>query len=149
MSVVFVLSSRRRHTSCALVTEVQTCALPNNCAEAVAAPLRPGPGPGSPAATIPRHFSQPRRALAPAPARDSAGRKPAQMPATTTSTADLSSPASPGTRLTRGLVDPDSTLEARFTRTPRRISLSGVQPLVRLPLMQHLRAQGDRLATGA
>src|SRR3546814_3462796 len=28
MSVFFVLSSRRRHTRCALVTGVQTCALP-------------------------------------------------------------------------------------------------------------------------
>src|SRR3546814_5030556 len=86
-----------------------------------------GPGPGSPAATIPRHFSQPRRALAPAPARDSAGRKPAQRPATMTSTAELSSPASAGTGLTRGVVDPDYTLEDRFTRTRGRIYLSGVQ----------------------
>src|SRR3546814_7930535 len=28
MSIVFVFSSRRRHTRCALVTGVQTCALP-------------------------------------------------------------------------------------------------------------------------
>src|SRR3546814_8839084 len=88
----------------------------HGCAGTVATPRRPGPGPGSPAATIPRHFSQPRRALAPAPARDSAGRKPAQRPATMTSTAELSSPASAGTGLTRGVVDPDYTLEDRFTR---------------------------------
>src|SRR3546814_10542399 len=35
--IVFFFSSRRRHTRCALVTGVQTCALPiyipNNCAE--------------------------------------------------------------------------------------------------------------------
>src|SRR3546814_4071776 len=29
--VVFFFSSRRRHTSCALVTGVQTCALPISC----------------------------------------------------------------------------------------------------------------------
>src|SRR3546814_4803407 len=85
----------------------------HDCAGTVATPRRPGPGPGSPAATIPRHFSQPRRALAPAPARDSAGRKPAQRPATMTSTAELSSPASAGTGLTRGVVDPDYTLDDR------------------------------------
>src|SRR3546814_11198211 len=34
----FVLSSRRRHTRCALVTGVQTCALPISAAQAVLAP---------------------------------------------------------------------------------------------------------------
>src|SRR3546814_1164543 len=32
--VVFFFSSRRRHTRCALVTGVQTCALPISCAQA-------------------------------------------------------------------------------------------------------------------
>src|SRR3546814_6763876 len=153
-TLFFFFSSRRRHTRCALVTGVQTCALPiwqrarHDCAGTVATPRRPGPGPGSPAATIPRHFSQPRRALAPAPARDSAGRKPAQRPATMTSTAELSSPASAGPGLTRRVVDPDYTLEDRFTRTRRRIYLSGVPALVRLPLMPRLREEAAGLDTG-
>src|SRR3546814_2671108 len=55
--MMFFFSSRRRHTRCALVTGVQTCALPissagsrcgcANSAERLAdAPLRPGPGRG-------------------------------------------------------------------------------------------------------
>src|SRR3546814_7073131 len=35
--VIFFFSSRRRHTRCALVTGVQTCALPISCRQAVAA----------------------------------------------------------------------------------------------------------------
>src|SRR3546814_3036305 len=65
-----------------------------------------------------------------------------------TSTAELSSPASAGTGLTRGVVDPDYTLEDRFTRTRGRIYLSGVQALVRLPLMQRLRDEAAGLDTG-
>ncbi|HVI59601.1 MAG TPA: indolepyruvate ferredoxin oxidoreductase family protein [Luteimonas sp.] len=65
-----------------------------------------------------------------------------------TSTAELSSPASAGTGLTRGVVDPDYTLEDKFTRTRGRIYLSGVQALVRLPLMQRLRDQAAGLNTG-
>src|SRR3546814_6985943 len=37
MLVFFVFSSRRRHTRCALVTGVQTCALPICCAEELTA----------------------------------------------------------------------------------------------------------------
>src|SRR3546814_18016031 len=39
--VFFLFSSRRRHTRCALVTGVQTCALPI-CVERYAGALRPG-----------------------------------------------------------------------------------------------------------
>ncbi|MDO5610180.1 MAG: indolepyruvate ferredoxin oxidoreductase family protein, partial [Pseudomonadota bacterium] len=56
-----------------------------------------------------------------------------------TSTAELSSPASAGLALTRGLSDPDYTLEDKYARTEGRIYLSGVQALVRLPMMQRLR----------
>ncbi|MDH5821822.1 indolepyruvate ferredoxin oxidoreductase family protein [Luteimonas sp. RD2P54] len=65
-----------------------------------------------------------------------------------TSTAELSSPASADTGLTRGVVDPDYTLEHRYTRTDGRIYLSGVQALVRLPLMQRLRDRAAGLDTG-
>ncbi len=70
-----------------------------------------------------------------------------------TSTAELSSPASAGTTLTHsgvqaGSVDKDYTLEDKFTRTQGRIYLSGVQALVRLPLMQRLRDQAAGLNTG-
>ncbi len=70
-----------------------------------------------------------------------------------TSTAELSSPASAGTTLTHsgvqaGAVDNDYTLEDKFTRTQGRIYLSGVQALVRLPLMQRLRDQAAGLNTG-
>jgi indolepyruvate ferredoxin oxidoreductase len=65
-----------------------------------------------------------------------------------TSTAELSSPASANTLLTHGVVDPDYTLEDKFTRTEGRIYLSGVQALVRLPLMQRLRDQAAGLNTG-
>ena len=65
-----------------------------------------------------------------------------------TSTAELSSPASAGTRLTRGVTDPDYTLDDRYARTRGRIYLSGVQALVRLPLMQRLRDQAAGLNTG-
>ena len=55
-----------------------------------------------------------------------------------TSTAELTSPASANTP---GLdsFDRDYTLEHRYTRRDGRIYLSGVQALVRLPLMQQLR----------
>ena len=65
-----------------------------------------------------------------------------------TSTAELSSPASASTGLTRGVTDPDYTLEDRYTRTQGRIYLSGVQALVRLPMMQKLRDQAAGLETG-
>ncbi len=65
-----------------------------------------------------------------------------------TSTAELSSPASAHTGLTRGVTDPDYTLEHKYSRTEGRIYLSGVQALVRLPLMQRLRDQAAGLNTG-
>lgn len=70
-----------------------------------------------------------------------------------TSTAELSSPASAGVGLTHsgvqaGTVDRDYTLEDKFTRVQGRIYLSGVQALVRLPLMQRLRDQAANLNTG-
>ena len=65
-----------------------------------------------------------------------------------TSTAELSSPASASTGLTRGVTDHDYTLEDKYTRTQGRIYLSGVQALVRLPMMQRLRDQAAGLNTG-
>lgn len=65
-----------------------------------------------------------------------------------TSTAELSSPASANTELTHSVLDRDYTLEDKFTRTQGRIYLSGVQALVRLPLMQRLRDQAAGLNTG-
>ncbi len=56
-----------------------------------------------------------------------------------TSTAELSSPASANLGLTRGLSDADYTLADKYARTQGRIYLSGVQALVRLPMMQRLR----------
>ena len=64
-----------------------------------------------------------------------------------TSTAELSSPASANLGLTRGLSDPDYTLDDKYTRTQGRIYLSGVQALVRLPMMQRLRDAAAGLAT--
>ncbi len=64
-----------------------------------------------------------------------------------TSTAELSSPASANTTLTHSVLDRDYTLEDKFTRTEGRIYLSGVQALVRLPLMQRLRDQAAGLNT--
>jgi indolepyruvate ferredoxin oxidoreductase len=65
-----------------------------------------------------------------------------------TSTAELSSPASAHLGLTQGVTDPDYTLDHKYTRTEGRIYLSGVQALVRLPLMQRLRDQAAGLNTG-
>ncbi len=65
-----------------------------------------------------------------------------------TSTAELSSPASADTKLTGSVVDRDYTLDDKYARTSGRIYLSGVQALVRLPLMQHLRDERAGLATG-
>ncbi len=65
-----------------------------------------------------------------------------------TSTAELSSPASANTALTNSVLDPDYGLEHKFTRTRGRIYLSGVQALVRLPLMQRLRDEAAGLKTG-
>jgi indolepyruvate ferredoxin oxidoreductase len=64
------------------------------------------------------------------------------------STAELSSPASADTGLTRSVVDPDYTLDHKYSRVDGRIYLSGVQALVRLPLMQRLRDQALGLNTG-
>jgi len=64
-----------------------------------------------------------------------------------TSTAELSSPASANTLLTRSVVDGDYTLDHKYTRESGRIYLSGVQALVRLPLMQKLRDQAAGLDT--
>ena len=57
-----------------------------------------------------------------------------------TSTAELTSPSSANTPQL-GVIDSDYTLEHKYTRTDGRIYLSGVQALVRLPLMQRLRDQ--------
>ena len=65
-----------------------------------------------------------------------------------TSTAELSSPASANTGLTHGVTDRDYTLDHKYTCTEGRIYLSGVQALVRLPLMQRLRDQAAGLNTG-
>ncbi len=65
-----------------------------------------------------------------------------------TSTAELSSPSSANTGLTNGVTDADYTLDHKYTRTEGRIYLSGVQALVRLPLMQRLRDQVAGLNTG-
>src|SRR5690554_3899754 len=64
-----------------------------------------------------------------------------------TSTAELSSPASARSGLTRGVTDADYTLEDKYTRTQGRIYLSGVQALVRLPMMQRLRDQAAGIDT--
>lgn len=58
------------------------------------------------------------------------------------SSTDLRSPAA-GTHA----VDRDYTLDHKFTRTEGRIYLSGVQALVRLPIMQRLRDQAAGLNT--
>ncbi|HEY5613035.1 MAG TPA: indolepyruvate ferredoxin oxidoreductase family protein, partial [Lysobacter sp.] len=65
-----------------------------------------------------------------------------------TSTAELSSPSSANTLLTNSVLDRDYTLEHKYTRQDGRIYLSGVQALVRLPLMQRLRDQAAGLNTG-
>ena len=67
------------------------------------------------------------------------------------SSTDLRSPVA-GTPATAGTadqasVDQDYTLDHKFTRTEGRIYLSGVQALVRLPIMQRLRDQAAGLNT--
>ncbi|MCI4568092.1 indolepyruvate ferredoxin oxidoreductase family protein [Lysobacter sp. CFH 32150] len=69
-----------------------------------------------------------------------------------TSTAELSSPDSANTTLTHcgvqaGVLDTDYTLDDKYGRVQGRIYLSGVQALVRLPLMQRLRDQAAGLNT--
>ncbi len=59
-----------------------------------------------------------------------------------TSTAQLTSPAS------ANLLDRDYTLDHRYTRETGRIYLSGVQALVRLPLMQRLRDAAAGIDSG-
>ncbi|MDR1075538.1 MAG: indolepyruvate ferredoxin oxidoreductase family protein [Xanthomonadaceae bacterium] len=63
-----------------------------------------------------------------------------------TSTAALTSPDSANTPEI-GAIDLDYSLEHKYTRTDGRIYLSGVQAMVRLPLMQHLRDQAEGLNT--
>ncbi|MEO6102547.1 MAG: indolepyruvate ferredoxin oxidoreductase family protein, partial [Pseudoxanthomonas sp.] len=63
-----------------------------------------------------------------------------------TSTAELTSPSSANSPQI-GALDSDYTLEHKYTRTDGRIYLSGVQALVRLPLMQRLRDQAAGLDT--
>lgn len=63
-----------------------------------------------------------------------------------TSTAALSSPDSANTPELGG-VDTDYTLDHKYTRTDGRIYLSGVQALVRLPLLQRLRDDAAGLET--
>jgi indolepyruvate ferredoxin oxidoreductase len=63
-----------------------------------------------------------------------------------TSTAELMSPSSANTPAI-GTLDNDYTLEHKYTRTDGRIYLSGVQALVRLPLMQRLRDDAAGLNT--
>ncbi|GAB2510388.1 indolepyruvate ferredoxin oxidoreductase family protein [Pseudoxanthomonas sangjuensis] len=63
-----------------------------------------------------------------------------------TSTAELTSPSSANTPQI-GALDRDYTLEHKYTRTDGRIYLSGVQALVRLPLMQQLRDAAAGLNT--
>ncbi|HVR81551.1 MAG TPA: indolepyruvate ferredoxin oxidoreductase family protein, partial [Luteimonas sp.] len=64
-----------------------------------------------------------------------------------TSTAELSSPSSANTALTNSVLDADYTLDHKYSRQAGRIYLSGVQALVRLPLMQRLRDQAAGLNT--
>ncbi|MBD9537506.1 indolepyruvate ferredoxin oxidoreductase family protein [Stenotrophomonas sp. STM01] len=64
-----------------------------------------------------------------------------------TSTAELTSPASANDPLI-GVRDRDYTLDHKYTRTDGRIYLSGVQALVRLPLMQQQRDLAAGLNTG-
>ncbi|UTA54630.1 indolepyruvate ferredoxin oxidoreductase family protein [Lysobacter soli] len=65
-----------------------------------------------------------------------------------TSTAELSSPSSANTALTNSVLDTDYSLEHKYSREKGRIYLSGVQALVRLPLMQRLRDEAAGLNTG-
>ena len=62
-----------------------------------------------------------------------------------TSTAELTSPSS--ANLPAAPLDDSYTLDHKYTRTDGRIYLSGVQALVRLPLMQQLRDQAAGLDT--
>ena len=62
-----------------------------------------------------------------------------------TSTAELTSPSS--ANLPAPPLDDSYTLDHKYTRTDGRIYLSGVQALVRLPLMQQLRDQAAGLDT--
>ncbi|MFN3703526.1 indolepyruvate ferredoxin oxidoreductase family protein [Thermomonas sp.] len=64
-----------------------------------------------------------------------------------TSTAELSSPESAKSLLTHDVLDTDYTLEDKYKRTQGRIYLSGVQALVRLPLVQRLRDERAGLNT--
>ncbi|AWV08833.1 indolepyruvate ferredoxin oxidoreductase family protein [Marilutibacter maris] len=64
-----------------------------------------------------------------------------------TSTSELSDPSSANTSLTNSVMDPDYSLDHKYTREAGRIYLSGVQALVRLPLMQRLRDQAAGLDT--
>ncbi len=63
------------------------------------------------------------------------------------STAELSSPDSANTSLTNSFVDRDYSLDHKYSREQGRIYLSGVQALVRLPIMQKLRDEALGLNT--
>jgi len=70
------------------------------------------------------------------------------MTAPTSASPTSASPASVNsTTAGSRLADPDYALDHKFTRTEGRIYLSGVQALVRLPLMQRLRDQAAGLNT--
>ena len=67
-----------------------------------------------------------------------------------TNTTDLRPPAagsSASPAVGRPAVDRNYSLDDKFTRTEGRVYLSGVQALVRLPLMQRLRDQAAGLNT--
>ncbi len=65
-----------------------------------------------------------------------------------TRTAESTPPPPADTALACPALDLDYTLEHKYTRPNGRIYLSGVQALVRLPLMQRLRDQAAGLNTG-
>src|SRR5690606_6265713 len=98
-----------------------------------------------PTVTIDTNFGDRRRARRAQPRGAPA---PHDKPDTTTSTAEPSSPTSAGSALHGGDTDRDSTHAHKHSRTEGRIYLSGVQALVRLPLMQRLRDQAAGLNSG-
>src|SRR3546814_9980073 len=75
--VCFFFSSRRRHTRCALVSGVQTCALPISGRRSTAPPISPAGRAGIATRDTPRRFPLSRRNAAhpaPLPDRGGAGR---------------------------------------------------------------------------
>ncbi len=69
--------------------------------------------------------------------------------ATTTVTTAVTTPATPPvtTTVVTGIVRPDVTLDDKYTATQGKIYLSGIQALVRLPMLQHLRDAAAGLNT--